>query len=131
MDGIINYYRVLNKPPLTPPDWVFAPTWTILYITMGIALYLFWNSPKKAALKEKGYLFFILQLIANFLWSLIFFNLQSAFWGLIDLGAMIILTGINIYYFNKINRNSALMLLPYLVWILFATYLNIGILLLN
>jgi benzodiazapine receptor len=131
VERITGYYLTLVKPPLNPPNWVFGPVWTFLYITLGIALYVFWNSPKKATLKEKGHLFFILQLICNFLWSMIFFNLQSPLGAALDIGLMIVLTCITMHYFNKINRTSALIMIPYLLWTCFAAYLNIGILILN
>ncbi len=131
MDGMAGFYENLVKPPLNPPGWIFGPVWTLLYITIGLSLYLFWSARGKASAKQKGYLFFILQLVCNFLWSLIFFNLHAILWGLVDIILMLILTITTIYYFNKISRNSALLLLPYLVWISFATYLNAAILFLN
>jgi tryptophan-rich sensory protein len=131
IEGINGFYEPLIKPPLTPPSWVFGPVWTYLYLTMGISLYLFWSARGKASGKQNGYIFFILQLIANFLWSLLFFNLHSPLWALVDIVLMCVLTVANIYFFDRVSRNSALLLLPYLVWILFATYLNAGILLLN
>ncbi len=129
--GIDSYYNLLVKPPLTPPGWVFGPVWTLLYIMMGISLYLFWSARGKPSSKERGYLFFILQLISNFLWSLLFFNLHTPLWSLIDIIIMWGLTVTNIYYFNRTSHNSALLLVPYLIWITFATYLNVGFLLLN
>ena len=129
-ENIESWYIPLHHPPLTPPNWVFGPVWTILYILIGISLYLFWNTRKKAN-KNPGYLIYIFSLFANFLWAFFFFGLQSPLYGLIDILCMILLTGLNIYYFQKVSKASAVILVPYLLWICFATYLNIGILLLN
>lgn len=129
-DSTANWYVELKHPFLTPPNWLFAPVWTILYLMIGISLYLFWNSRKKIN-KNPGYITYILGLISNFLWSFFFFGLRSPIYGLIDIILMLSLISLNIYYFQKVSKNSALILVPYLLWVCFATYLNIGILLLN
>lgn len=129
-NGISDWYAHLTPPPLTPPNWVFAPVWIILYLMMGLSLYLFWDNRKKID-KGRGYLIFILSLIANFSWSMLFFSIHSPLASLIDMAFLIILIILNIYYFKPVSKNSAYLLVPYLLWVLFATYLNIGFLLLN
>jgi tryptophan-rich sensory protein len=131
MEGVNNYYIFLNKPPLTPPSWVFGPVWTCLYILLGLSLYLFWNTPKPLKSKIYGFKFYILQMLANFMWSLLFFNMQSPAWALVDIILMIVLTVGNFYFFQKVNKSSAWLLVPYLIWISFATFLNAAILVLN
>ena len=123
-------FGMINKPPLSPPAWLFPVVWTILYILMGIASYLVYTSEKSVrvstALKVYG-----LQLVFNFFWSIIFFNLGNylfAFVWLVALWLLIILTN---RLFDKISETAGYLLLPYLVWVTFAGYLNWGIYLLN
>ncbi len=128
--GIGDWYVQLNHPPLTPPNWLFGPAWMSLYIMIGLSFYLFWDNHKKID-KGKGYLVFILGLIANFSWSMFFFGLHSSIIALIDIVILVILILLNIAYFYPVSKYSAYLLIPYLLWVCFATYLNIGFLLLN
>ncbi len=127
----MDIYAEINQPPLAPPGAVFPVVWTILFVLMGISLYLIRTTGGATSDKKRGYLFFGLQLLFNFLWSIAFFNLRlycfTAFW----LAALIILIGINIYYFAKVNKTAAWLLVPYILWCVFALYLNIGICILN
>ena len=123
-------FEEINKPPLSPPGWLFPVVWTILYILMGIALYLVVVAKENKG-KLAAYISFGAQLFFNFFWSIIFFNARAylfAFVWLILLWAAII---VNIYFFNKANKTSAKLLVPYLIWVTFAGYLNFGIYLLN
>ena len=131
MGNTQSFFNILNKPPLTPPGWLFGPAWTVLYLMIGLALYTFWNSKKPAKLKKTGYLFFLLQLLANFLWSLLFFGMRSPLAGMINISILLILIVINILLFWRVNKTSGYLLLPYLAWVAFASYLNMGVLLLN
>ena len=119
----------LVNPPLSPPGWLFPIVWTILYILMGISFYIIWES--KDSSSDNAYLIYFLQLFVNFFWSIFFFvfklRLFSIFW-LILLISLIILMIIKFY---SINKTSGLLQIPYLLWCLFATYLNVGIYLLN
>jgi len=128
--GISNWYAYLTPPPLTPPNWVFAPVWTTLYLMMGLSLYLFWDNRKKID-KGRGYLIFIFGLIVNFSWSLLFFSVHSPLLALIDIIILIALIIANIMLFKPVSKTSAYLLIPYLLWVCFATYLNLGFLLLN
>lgn len=131
VSSITTWYAALNKPSFSPPNWIFGPVWTILYFMMGVSVYLIWQKGlKKSAVKE-ALSFFVLQLLFNFLWSFLFFYLHSPLLGFVDivilLGA-IIMTAIK---FNKISKLAAYLLLPYFFWVLFATLLNLAIVVLN
>ncbi len=127
--AIPDWYAGLNKPPFNPPNWVFGPVWTLLYILMGISFYLIWIS--KSKLKQKGIKIFSIQLILNTSWSIVFFgfkNPELAFINIIVLWIAIFLT---IKSFFKISKVSAYLLVPYLLWVSFAGILNFSIVLLN
>jgi translocator protein len=144
MASVNGWYQTLAKPEIAPPNWVFGPVWLILYLSIGLATYLFWNTkeikPSKKTNKKgfwnrfpklPGFITLYLQLILNLAWSIIFFLLhspQAALHEIIFLDALVIL---NIFYFAQINRLSGLILVPYLVWICFATYLNWEFVLIN
>lgn len=123
------WYYNLTKPPLAPPDWIFPPVWSILYFSMLVALllYLF----KLAQNKKSGYIYFAVQLILNLLWAIVFFYLKNMFLALIVIILLDIFVILTIKSFYKVSKISGLILIPYLIWILFATYLNIGYLVLN
>ena len=123
------WYYNLTKPPLAPPDWIFPPVWSILYFSMLVALllYLF----KLAQNKKSGYIYFIAQLILNLLWTPAFFYLQNIVLALIVIILLDIFVILTIKSFYRVSKISGLILMPYLLWILFATYLNIGYLVLN
>ncbi len=121
-------FRLVNKPVLAPPGWVFPVAWTILYILMGIASYLVLTSgkPNDAALTVYG-----IQLVFNFFWSIIFFNLEMylfAFIWLVVLWLLIFKTAILFY---QISKPAGYLMIPYLLWVAFAGYLNLSIYLLN
>lgn len=123
------WYNNLIKPPFLPNDDLFAPIWTFLYLTIFISLILYILEDKKE--KIAGYIFWAIQIILNFLWSPVFFLFQQinlAFVVIILLDIFVILT---IKKFYTISKLSALLLLPYLIWLLFATYLNFAYIILN
>lgn len=125
----MDVYNGLIQPPLSPPSWIFPIAWTILYILMGISAYLIYQSDSPN--KESALRIYAVQLIVNFLWSIIFFNMQMylfAFLWLLLLLALIILMIIS---FSRINKTAAYLLVPYLLWVIFAGYLNFMIYLLN
>ena len=126
-DAMSNF-GTLNQPPLSPPGWLFPIVWTLLYTLMGIASYLVVTSGKPYG---KAITVYALQLFFNFFWSIIFFNLQQyllAFIWLIILWVLIIITTI---LFFRIRKSAGILMLPYLLWVTFAAYLNLGIYLLN
>lgn len=124
-------YGTLNTPPLSPPDVVFPIVWSILYLLMGVSLYLVRSTGGESEVKKKGYIVYAIQLVFNFLWTVLFFRFGLYGFSAIWLGALIVLILLNIFYFDKVNRNAGLLLVPYLLWCLFALYLNIGIFILN
>jgi translocator protein len=128
---IKTWYVALNKPSFNPPNWIFGPVWTTLFILMGIALYLVWSSEKKPALIKSGLWIFGIQLIFNVLWSLVFFTLHSPFWALINILVLWGLILATILQFSKINKTASFLLLPYILWVSFASFLNFTIFLLN
>lgn len=128
ISSIPTWYETLNKPFFSPPNYIFGPVWTALYILMGISLYLVLISKKKKDLAVKV---FMLQLFLNFLWSIIFFGLQNpalAFFEIVALWLSIVFT---IKLFYPISKNAAYLLIPYILWVSFATVLNLSIFLLN
>ena len=125
--SIDTWYSTLTKPSFNPPNWVFGPAWTILYIMMGIALYLVWN----ASNNRIAVTFFVIQLALNFLWSFLFFALENpliAFIEILLLLGMIILTAVQFY---PVSRTAAFLLIPYILWVIFASLLNFSIYWLN
>lgn len=129
--SIPTWYASLNKPFFSPPNWIFGPVWTLLYFLMGISFYLVlkkgWN--KKNVRTALG--FFLAQLSLNFIWSPLFFGLQSPLLGLITIIAMWVLIVITMKKFRKISKPAFYLLIPYLLWVSFATILNAFILILN
>lgn len=123
------WYYNLTKPPLAPPDWIFPPVWSILYFSMLVALLLYLFKP--AQNKKSGYIYFAVQLILNLLWAIVFFYLKNMFLALIVIILLDIFVILTIKSFYKVSKIPGLILIPYLIWILFATYLNIGYLVLN
>jgi translocator protein len=129
--SIPTWYAGLVKPPLTPPNWAFGPVWTTLYILMGISLYLVVREGIATKPVQQGIIAFGGQLFVNLLWSLVFFGLQSPLLGLITILLLIILVVISMFYFYRVSHVAAGLLMPYIIWIAIATYLNAMILVLN
>ena len=129
--SVSSWYTTLDKPGFTPPNWLFAPVWTALYFIMAIAAYLVWQKEIKAEGVKKALILFLMQLLLNGLWSIFFFGLRSPLLGLVDIIALIIVLTLTIFKFYKINKIAAYLLLPYLLWVLYATALNLAIVLLN
>lgn len=131
-ENIPTWYALINKPSFNPPNWVFAPVWTALYILMGYAAGRVWNKLEVDEINvKKAFLFFLIQLALNALWSFLFFGLQNPFLASIE----IILLWLMIYetykQFKKIDKIAAYLLLPYLAWVSFATILTFSIWYLN
>lgn len=123
-------YVFLKRPPLSPPGWLFGVIWPILYLLMGIAAYIIYQKPKTPENKKAITLYWI-QLLVNFLWPIIFFRFEL-YWiavaVILILDILVLLTTVEFY---KISKVSGYLMIPYLLWILFATYLNIGIAVMN
>lgn len=134
MGGILSppgeWYAGLTKPPLTPPDLVFPVAWTALYILMIAAAWQVWR--RIGIVAGLAVLMpFVAQLGANGLWSILFFQWHRPDLALVDLVALIILVGLTIWRFHRVHPPAAWLLAPYLVWLAYAGYLNIGIIVLN
>jgi len=121
------WYGALPKPYLNPPSWIFAPVWTALFLLMGIAAFLVWN--KNWNLKEKKLALgvFALQLILNSAWSAIFFGLKSPIAAFFELVLLWLAIAATIWIFAKISRPAAWLLVPYMLWVSFAGYLNLSL----
>lgn len=129
-DKIFPWYTNLNKPSFTPPDWLFSPVWTILYILMGIALYKVWKQPLSER-RNAALFIFLIQLMFNFLWSILFFQFHQIGWAVVDIVALWLCVLITIFSFARVSRAAAWLMIPYIVWVSFATLLNISIWRLN
>ncbi len=121
------WYAELAKPPGTPPDWVFAPVWTLLYIMMGIALWLWWQ----AGAPRRVMLLFGLQLALNVLWSALFFGLQRPALALVEVLLLMAAIIATMTAGRTIRPAAAGLMVPYLLWVAYAGYLNAGIVFLN
>ncbi len=125
----MGFYKTLERPPLLPPGWLFPVVWTVLYALMGIAAYRVYNS--EAENRTGALVLYGVQLLVNFLWPIVFFrfqNIGAAMAVLILLFVLVVLTAVQFY---KADRLSGLLLIPYLLWLAFALYLNIGLYFLN
>ena len=125
-----DWYESLQRPSLTPPNWVFGPVWTALYIMIALSLFLFVKNHKTGT-GFGIYILIALHLIANFSWTALFFRLQSPVLALIDIVVLDVSLILMIYYFWQTTRIASILLWPYLLWILFATYLNFSFYILN
>ncbi len=129
--SVQTWYPLLTKPPLNPPNWIFAPMWTAIYILIGINFYLLWQKKTNQKITSQVFAVFLIQLGLNAVWSPIFFGLQSPFLALIIIVLLLISL---IWLALQLKTDHALnfwLLLPYLMWVAFAAYLNLGIFLLN
>lgn len=131
LSGGMDSYEILNQPPLSPPGWVFPVVWSILYLLMGYASYLVCTSGKPEEEIRRALVLYGIQLFLNFLWPIVFFGFGwylAAFFVLLALWLSIYLT---MQQFSAIHERAGDLLLPYLVWVTFAGYLNLGVYLLN
>lgn len=129
--GGMENFKTLNKPPLSPPGWIFPVVWTILYLAMGLASHLIYKADAPQYKKNSALLFYGLQLFFNFFWSIIFFGWEMylfAFIWILVLWLLIIITTVK---FWDINKTAGYLMVPYLLWVTFAAYLNLGIYILN
>jgi len=131
LDSIPTWYAALNKPSFNPPNWLFGPVWTILYLMMGISLFIIWKEDLKNKVVKSAFTVFMIQLFLNTIWSIVFFGMQSLAGGLIIIVLLWIMILITILKFMKISRVAGILLIPYLLWVSFATFLNFSIFKLN
>ena len=131
VSSIPTWYAYLAKPALVPPNWSFSIVWTLLYLLMGIAFYIVWQKGWSVSQVKTAMSIFIVQLFFNFLWSYLFFGLQSPQLGLAGITLLWILIVVNIVQFYRVSRPAGLLLIPYILWVSFAAYLNYEIMILN
>ncbi|MFA5382405.1 MAG: TspO/MBR family protein [Candidatus Micrarchaeia archaeon] len=129
--NIPTWYEGLNKPSFNPPNWLFGPVWTALYILMGISAYLIYSKGLKKKEIKFALSIFGIQLILNTLWSILFFGFKSPIFGLICILFLWVFILFTIKLFYKIDKKAAYLLIPYILWVSFATILNYFILILN
>lgn len=129
--SIPTWYVALAKPVWAPPNWLFGPVWTTLFILMGIALFLVWRKGLERRDVKIAISVFGIQLVLNVLWSVIFFGLHSLLGGLIEIVFLWIAILINIILFYKISKAAGILLLPYIAWVTIAFYLTYTVYLLN
>ncbi len=130
-NSVSTWYLTLQKPSFNPPNWIFAPVWTFLFLLMGIALYLVWSKRQNQKQKNKALVFFSLQLVLNIVWSFCFFYLHNPLAGLVEILILWIFILLTIIYFYKISRSAAYLLLLYIFWVSFAAVLNYYLYMLN
>ncbi len=130
--SVKTWFVTLKKPLFNPPSWLFAPVWTILYILMGIAFYLIWkNSSANHDLKKRAIAFYFLQLLLNFFWSVIFFYSRQPGWAFAEILVLLLMIIVTAFHFYKISKTAGWLMLPYILWVCFATLLNYSIWQLN
>lgn len=122
--SIPTWYAGLVKPVFNPPNWVFGPVWTALYIMMGVSAWLVLKKCKEDQNAKAALVIFGIQLLLNGIWSPVFFGLKSALGGLIVIVVLLIMIAKTILVFWRISKTSALLLVPYILWVAFATVLN-------
>jgi len=129
--SLITWYPQLIKPSFSPPDWIFAPVWTVLYLMMGYAAYLVWQKNESTAGVKSTLSLFGIQLLINTSWSFVFFKFHSLMGGLLVIVALWSAIVLTIVKFNKISKTASSLLIPYLLWVSFATVLNFALWRLN
>jgi len=128
--AIPTWYKTLKKPFFTPPDWIFGPVWISLFILIGISLFMIWRRQDRPRFKLT-LVFFLIQLILNILWSVAFFGLRSPLLGLVDIVLLWVAIVLTIQHCLRITRTAGLLLLPYIIWVSFAAFLNFSLWILN
>ncbi|GAA4328152.1 TspO/MBR family protein [Flaviaesturariibacter amylovorans] len=129
--GTGSWYQEIRRPSWNPPNWVFGPVWTLLYVLMGISLFLVWKNARNTSLKRTGILLWSVQLFFNFCWSLLFFRAHMIGTALVDLALLWLFLLLTIYVFSRMQKTAAWLLLPYIAWVTFAGFLNYAIYLMN
>ena len=129
--AIPTWYATLEKPAFNPPNWLFAPVWTLLYILMGIAAFLVWRKGSENRQVRIALIVFLVQLVLNALWSVVFFGLESPLYGLIVIVVLWVAILFTVLRFFRISWAASGLMWPYLLWVTFAAVLNASIWLLN
>ena len=122
--AIPGWFATLAKPTFSPPNWIFAPVWTILFVLMGISMYLVWNKGLQNRDVRISLFIFDIQLVLNVLWSFLFFGLRSPFYAFVEIIILWVAIAFTIQNFSRISRTAGLLLVPYILWVSFAAILN-------
>lgn len=130
-ESVKTWYPTLNKPSFNPPNWLFAPVWTSLYILIGIAAYLVWIKRDKIAHFPRVLAIYFIQLILNLCWSFIFFSLHEIGFALFEIMILLIVIVVNAIAFYKIDKWAGYLFIPYILWVSFASFLTYSIFMLN
>lgn len=129
--AIPNWYAALKKPPYTPPNWAFGPIWTTLYILMAISVFLVWQKGLAIHGALLAFILFWIQLVFNALWSIIFFGMKSKGGGVITIVVLWLLILATVITSFRVSGWAGALLIPYILWVSIALYLNIGVWVLN
>ncbi|WP_318310512.1 TspO/MBR family protein [Flagellimonas crocea] len=122
--SVNDWYVTLNKPSFTPPNYLFAPVWTALYIMMGVAAGIVWSKGYHHIWVKTALYHFVFQLLLNALWSIVFFGLKNPLGGMIVILALLTMIILTIKWFKVISKPAALLMIPYVLWVAFASALN-------
>jgi benzodiazapine receptor len=131
LEAIPTWYAALQKPSFSPPNWLFGPVWTTLYLLMGIAAYLVWREGSRRYDVHNGLFIFVLQLVLNAVWSIVFFGMHSIMGGLIVIALLWLSIVWTMVAFYKVKKSAAYLLIPYIAWVSFASVLNYALYTLN
>jgi len=129
--SVTDWYADLNKPSFNPPNWIFGPVWTVLYVLMGIAAGIVWSKGFHHKWVKTAMYHFLFQLIFNAAWSLVFFGMKSPAYALLIIIILLALIILTMKWFRIVSKTAALLLVPYLLWVSFASILNYSIWQLN
>jgi benzodiazapine receptor len=130
IEAVPTWYAGLNKPWFNPPNWVFGPVWTTLFILIGLALFLVWRAPR-SQIQDIGIALWVIQLVVNVFWNYAFFGFRNPLFGVVTIVPLWMLIAATIHQFYKVDRWAAYLMVPYIVWVSLATALNTAIYLLN
>ncbi|MBU1186013.1 MAG: tryptophan-rich sensory protein [Acidobacteria bacterium] len=129
--SVQTWYVTLQKPSFNPPSWLFGPVWIVLYLLMGIAAYLVWSRGWSAAGVKTALSVFLVQLILNTAWSILFFGMRLPRWAFVEILFLWAAIALTIFLFSKLSQTAALLLFPYILWVSFAALLNYSLWRLN
>ena len=129
--SIPGWYMYIKKPPFNPPDWIFGPVWTLLYILMGIAAYLVWRKGYNKSGVRAALGIFLIQLGLNSLWSIVFFGCRSIIGGMVVIVLLWLAILRTMQAFFAVSKPACYILIPYILWVSFALVLNLALLILN
>ncbi|MGE9270781.1 MAG: TspO/MBR family protein [Verrucomicrobiales bacterium] len=129
--SIGSWYAQLSRPAGTPPNAVFGPVWTTLYICIGVSFALMWHRVQPGSHRKQAMRLFIIQWCLNLSWTPLFFGARQLGFALVILLALVTALTLTVHHFYRLERTAGILLVPYLLWILYATYLNAGFWLLN